>query len=409
MFDNIINNETDRIFEELPIIIDSISFNRVNTLRIDDFYKNFFKQELIWRIYGNFTELKNHKNFSFDINDFESYFQDYSSAFLNNAVIGTDEFNELISLAAKYRLHFLCKPLETLINFIYVDCYSKPLIDLFIKTNFFLEYSFILEAYNEFLIVNNFYNYSHQIVFKIDFEKQIKHYIKKYFSRIDSNHFYEIITPLFKFFSFNHEVLSAPVIALAMFLNDCGLKEFSDYLYNNFEPEEYLNIGQFRELLSESKNTEDTSNDLTIPYDENQIEIKNNVIKSEQLSDTKPVQELENENEIENLKDNDVIQLSYFDEYNDDKSEDNKSENFEKSEMLNSNETEPKEFDDVKIDLIKKLKLTNGIEEKIRLLDINQITEKIYDDESKIIPQSINFDLKYSIRKAVNDIYKSMK
>jgi hypothetical protein len=393
MFDNTLNSEIDNIFEELPVIIDSISFKRLDSLRIDDFYKNFFRQELIWRVYGSFSELKNHKNFSYDINDFELLFQDYTSALLKHAVIRTDEFNELITLAAKYRLHFLCKPVDTLINFVYVDCYSKPMVDLFIKTNFFQEYSFIIEAFADFFRINNLYSYSHEIVFKVDFEKHIKDYVVKYFSKIDSNYFSEIIKPLFNFFSTDKNDLTVPVIALVMFLNDCGLKEFADYLYNNCEPESTLSIRQFLELLSGSLNlalskqeySEKAENEDEIDQD---IEILQNVVNPNLIEEIKEV----NYEQIEP----DIIKNVEVQDFNDVK--------LDVETNINS-----KDFEKVKIILDKKLELSNVSDPNIKLLNLDEINEKIYDDETKITPQSINFDLKYSIRKTVNDIYKSMK
>jgi hypothetical protein len=439
MFDNTINNEIDKIFEELPIIIDSISFKRINTLRIDDFYKNFCKQELLWRIYGNFTELKNHKNFSFDINNFEAFFYDYSTALLNNSVINTDEFNELITLSAKYRLHFLCKPIETLINFVYVDCYSKPIVDVFIKTGFFPEYSFIQEAYSDFLKTNNLYNYSHELVFKNDFEKHIQEYISEYFTNVTTDKLQNVFVPLFKFFSLNENDLSAPALALAMILNDIGFNESSQYLSNNFEADERLTNIQFCELINESMTRDDFSE---INDDEPEEKIQNEFepvfeYKSTFKYEPEPEQNLDiNDIEFEletNLKTDDiesepfidfVDELSIDDELLNSILEDKAIASIFEEEFNTNNDVEEKEikkvpenlkdekandFEDKKNNLNKKLKLTKVFEENVRIINIEEITEKVYDDGSKIIPQSIDFDLKYSIRKAVNDIYKNMK
>ena len=208
---------------------------------LDEAYKQFIKAEVDWWIYEERLLRKANKSFDFNGMDDDDINSQIDDIYRSKARFEINEFGGLIEKAVELRANYLCRPLQTLTYFVFMNEPTKLFNEVILKLSYFSDYKYILDKLAEWFEENDYTDKQDKIISKSIFESAIIEIENEKISNLDFNGFEELIENLFIFFNNNADTDSyiIPVDVLIVFLEDKGLYSLTGK-FNNYAGEKKL-------------------------------------------------------------------------------------------------------------------------------------------------------------------------
>ena len=277
MLEDYINSELSEIFDSIPPLTSFITMREIEDFKIDSFYMEFLKTELLWRLYGGFINHVNNRNILFDINDFEDLFNEYSGTLIQKMGYSPDEFRDMIQLAVNYRVKFILEPVDTISSLLFTNSYSLTNAEFSIKSLYFPKNIFIFQEIKDKF--NNSMEFSFNLFHKNDFDKEIYDIFRNLLNSQNNDKIAEIINPLSLF---NPEQPDSVLNeSLRTFLDDIKLHQLYELFNESYGDDEYIKINSIVELIQNFDFKTITSNiGYKIKIDNKPVETKEVIKKA---------------------------------------------------------------------------------------------------------------------------------
>ncbi len=190
------------------------------------FYITFFVAHADWWIYELNLERSGDVRFDFNAPSVNPLLKETDKLLRETIRFSYDELLSTIDVAVKVRLNFLCRPRTTLTWFIFRGEPTKPINEIWLRLNYFSEYSYLAEGFRQWAQVNYTVHPSHELLSVVEFDTLIADIDNATILELSPHQFTDLLEPVYEFFSQAGKSLensAVPIEALIIFLDDKGV------------------------------------------------------------------------------------------------------------------------------------------------------------------------------------------
>lgn len=276
MLNTLYNYEADSLFELVPALNGTFSYNEIMQFDVDQYYKNFVTAELKWRLLDSFLPFIQCNNIHLE-DDFEKTLNNFFNYSVRYAFFDGEELREIFKTAVKYKISAIFQPVELLNLHFFTNNYIITKAELFIKKDYFFDNSIGSDIARSFF--NQFNNDDNlELINRSDFRKFINNYSSLLIenpSKTASN--LDFIRKYLADFSLQLNILN-----ISNLLNDLNINYVADKLRINFKDDyiptneviiNYLensdvSISDINEALDDILNMNDDENHFQPPIEQ---------------------------------------------------------------------------------------------------------------------------------------------
>ncbi len=231
MLETLFDFEANSLFELIPVLDRSYSYNEIMQFEMNPFYKDFVSAELKWRLLDSFIPFVKCKNIQSE-NSIEEMIENFLSYSIEYAFFGSDELREILKTAVRYKVNSCFQSIELLTMHLFTNSYTISKLEFLVKKEFFpkdsIAYDVLSSIYNQYSSLDDF-----SLINKGNLRKFVEKYSadliensSKLGSKLDTIRAY--------LFNFNKEL---NVANLSILLMDLGLGYLSDRLRVDYNDE----------------------------------------------------------------------------------------------------------------------------------------------------------------------------
>lgn len=190
------------------------------------FYTTFFVAHADWWIYELNLERSGDTRFDFTDSAVLPVLKETDNLLRQTVRFSHDELVATIDIAVKVRLNFLCRPRTTLTWFIFRGEPTKPINEIWLRLNYFSEYSYLAEGFRQWAQANYAVHPSHDLLSVVEFDTLIADIDNATILELSPHEFTDLLEPIYEFFYQSgkaHENHAVPIEALIIFLDDKGV------------------------------------------------------------------------------------------------------------------------------------------------------------------------------------------
>jgi len=273
MFQVEIDQLSSKLFRQLHSGADYILLNEILfSDLIGDSTKNFFRAEIEWWIYKE----REYKYSVLDLQDSNStlnqLFNSLDEVFRERARFSAQDLRSLLKQYVSVRLNFLCRPRETLKQFVFRDKSSCSIEEILLRIDYFSEYPYLYDGIRSW-----FFQLEHERKDKVFLTKE---QFQTLVASIDDSvlladdftpeAFVELLSPLFAFFDVASSYIpprSVPIETLILFLDDKEIVPIAKLLSELHHSQNIRYVSKTK-LLSLIKNFTEVANSSTSDVEE---------------------------------------------------------------------------------------------------------------------------------------------
>jgi hypothetical protein len=192
---------------------------------IEEGTKNYFRAEIEWWIYKE----REYKFTVLDLHDstatINQLFNTLDEVFRERARFSTQDLRSLLHQYISARLNFLCRPRETLKQFVFRNKQSCSLEEILLRINYFTEYPYLNDGIRSWFFQLDHARKDNVFLTKEQFQTLVASIDDSLLLADDFSPeaFVELLTPLFEFFDVASSYIpprSVPIETLILFLDD---------------------------------------------------------------------------------------------------------------------------------------------------------------------------------------------
>lgn len=190
------------------------------------FYITFFVAHADWWIYELNLERSGDVRFDFNAPSVSPLLKETDKVLRETVRFSYDELLSTIDVAVKVRLNFLCRPRTTLTWFIFRGEPTKPINEIWLRLNYFSEYSYLAEGFRQWAQANYTVHPSHELLSVVEFDTLIADIDNATILELSPYQFTDLLEPVYEFFSQAGKLpenSAVPIEALIIFLDDKGV------------------------------------------------------------------------------------------------------------------------------------------------------------------------------------------
>lgn len=226
MFQVEIDQLTSKLFRQIHTGSEYVLLQEIlNSELIEDGTKNYFRAEIEWWIYKE----REYKTTVLDLHDstasINQLFNTLDEVFRERARFSIHDLRSLLHQYVSARLNFLCRPRETLKQFVFRNKQSCSLEEILLRINYFSEYAYLNDGIRSWFFQLDHARKDNVFLTKEQFQSLIASIDDAVLLADDfsSKAFVELLTPLFEFFDVASSYIpprSVPIETLILFLDD---------------------------------------------------------------------------------------------------------------------------------------------------------------------------------------------
>lgn len=226
MFQVEIDQLTSKLFRQIHTGSEYVLLQEIlNSELIEDGTKNYFRAEIEWWIYKE----REYKTTVLDLHDstasINQLFNTLDEVFRERARFSIHDLRSLLHQYVSARLNFLCRPRETLKQFVFRNKQSCSLEEILLRINYFSEYAYLNDGIRSWFFQLDHTRKDNVFLTKEQFQSLIASIDDAVLLADDFSPqaFVELLTPLFEFFDVASSYIpprSVPIETLILFLDD---------------------------------------------------------------------------------------------------------------------------------------------------------------------------------------------
>jgi len=226
MFQVEIDQLTSKLFRQIHTGSEYVLLQEIlNSELIEDGTKNYFRAEIEWWIYKE----REYKTTVLDLHDstasINQLFNTLDEVFRERARFSLHDLRALLHQFVSARLNFLCRPRETLKQFVFRNKQSCSLEEILLRINYFSEYAYLNDGIRSWFFQLDHTRKDNVFLTKEQFQSLIASIDDSVLLADDFSPqtFVELLTPLFEFFDVASSYIpprSVPIETLILFLDD---------------------------------------------------------------------------------------------------------------------------------------------------------------------------------------------
>lgn len=226
MFQVEIDQLTSKLFRQIHTGSEYVLLQEIlNSELIEDGTKNYLRAEIEWWIYKE----REYKTTVLDLHDstasINQLFNTLDEVFRERARFSIHDLRALLHQFVSARLNFLCRPRETLKQFVFRNKQSCSLEEILLRINYFSEYAYLNDGIRSWFFQLDHTRKDNVFLTKEQFQSLIASIDDSVLLADDFSpqSFVELLTPLFEFFDVASSYIpprSVPIETLILFLDD---------------------------------------------------------------------------------------------------------------------------------------------------------------------------------------------
>lgn len=226
MFQVEIDQLTSKLFRQIHTGSEYVLLQEIlNSNLIEDGTKSYFRAEIEWWIYKE----REYKTTVLDLHDstasINQLFNTLDEVFRERARFSIHDLRSLLHQFVSARLNFLCRPRETLKQFVFRNKQSCSLEEILLRINYFSEYAYLNDGIRSWFFQLDHTRKDNVFLTKEQFQSLVASIDDAVLLADDFSPqaFVELLTPLFEFFDVASSYIpprSVPIETLILFLDD---------------------------------------------------------------------------------------------------------------------------------------------------------------------------------------------
>ncbi len=304
MFQVEIDQLTSKLFRQIHTGSEYVLLQEIlNSDLIEDGTKNYFRAEIEWWIYKE----REYKTTVLDLHDstasINQLFNTLDEVFRERARFSIHDLRSLLHQFVSARLNFLCRPRETLKQFVFRNKQSCSLEEILLRINYFTEYAYLNDGIRSWFFQLDHTRKDNVFLTKEQFQSLIASIDDAVLLADDFSPeaFVDLLTPLFEFFDVASSYIpprSVPIETLILFLDDKEIVPIAKLLTDLYHTQKIKFVTKskllsiingFTEVATQSSSVEDEIINQQPLFDSSSIREQSNFLgKSISSSDQTP-------------------------------------------------------------------------------------------------------------------------
>jgi hypothetical protein len=291
MFQVEIDQLTSKLFRQIHTGSEYVLLQEIlNSDLIEDGTKNYFRAEIEWWIYKE----REYKTTVLDLLDstasINQLFNTLDEVFRERARFSIHDLRSLLHQFVSARLNFLCRPRETLKQFVFRNKQSCSLEEILLRINYFSEYAYLNDGIRSWFFQLDHTRKDNVFLTKEQFQSLVASIDDSVLLADDFSPqtFVELLTPLFEFFDVASSYIpprSVPIETLILFLDDKEIVPIAKLLTELYHTQKIKFVTKSKLLSIINGFTEVASNTASIDEE---------VVNQQLLFDTTSIKEQSN-------------------------------------------------------------------------------------------------------------------
>ena len=230
MFERVITQTIQRISSEVLRDRQSVPLTEIlDDERIPTRFKPFFATEVRWWLYNDIVARSSNKRFDFSHPELAALLDYLEQVMFRHARFEHDEFISTLDGAVKLTYNYLCRPQTTLKWYIFRGQPVKPLSEVMLRFESFLDYEYIGNVFAEWVERKVRERATFEAISATEFERIIRRIDDQILLSCTVDELLTLLDPIFEFIGEgdDHQV---PLDALIIFFDDKNIARLVEHL-----------------------------------------------------------------------------------------------------------------------------------------------------------------------------------
>jgi hypothetical protein len=251
MFERVITQTIQRISSEVLRDRQSVPLTEIlEDERIPSRFKPFFATEVRWWLYNDALARSANKRFDVDHPEVASLLDYLEQVMFRHARFEHDEFVSTLDGAVKLTFNYLCRPQTTLKWYIFRGQPVKPLSEVMLRFESFLDYEYIGNVFAEWVERKVRERATFEAISATEFERIIRRIDDQILLSCTVDELLGLLDPIFDFIG-EGEAQFVPLDALIIFFDDKNIARLVDHLERYRETDALVSRARFVGILEE--------------------------------------------------------------------------------------------------------------------------------------------------------------
>jgi hypothetical protein len=251
MFERVITQTIQRISSEVLRDRQSVPLTEIlEDERIPSRFKPFFATEVRWWLYNDALARGANKRFDFAHPELASLLDYLEQVMFRHARFEHDEFVSTLDGAVKLTFNYLCRPQTTLKWYIFRGQPVKPLSEVMLRFESFLDYEYIGNVFAEWVDQKVRERATFEAISATEFERIIRRIDDQILLSCTVDELLGLLDPIFDFIGEGEEQ-NVPLDALIIFFDDKNIARLVDHLDRYRQPNATVSRARFVGILEE--------------------------------------------------------------------------------------------------------------------------------------------------------------
>ncbi|MBC8144589.1 MAG: hypothetical protein H7X80_03325 [bacterium] len=251
MFERVITQTIQRISSEVLRDRQSVPLTEIlDDDRIPTRFKPFFATEVRWWLYNDVLARGVNKRFDFSHPELSALLDYLEQVMFRHARFEHDEFVSTLDGAVKLTYNYLCRPQTTLKWYIFRGQPVKPLSEVMLRFESFLDYEYIGNVFAEWVERKVSERATFEAISATEFERIIRRIDDQILLSCTVDELLALLDPIFDFIGEGVEE-NVPLDALIIFFDDKNITRLVEHLDRYRTPNAMISRERFVEILDE--------------------------------------------------------------------------------------------------------------------------------------------------------------
>lgn len=274
MFERVITQTIQRISSEVLRDRQSVPLAEIlDDERVPTRFKPFFATEVRWWLHNDVVARNANKRFDFAHQELASLLEYLEQVMFRHARFDQDEFRATLDGAVKLTFNYLCRPQTTLKWYIFRGQPVKPLSEVMLRFESFLDYEYIGNVFAEWVERKVQERSTFEAISATEFERIIRRIDDQILLSCTVDELLALLDPIFDFIGEGAEQ-TVPLDALIIFFDDKNVTRLVEHLDRYRAPNLMISRERFVGILDELLTTaeENPEADFSSVYQNDELD-----------------------------------------------------------------------------------------------------------------------------------------